>query len=166
MKINWTSLFGNKKSPKDKDSSETDEIEYDKHADFYYTNLINSLILFSLTAKELQKMAGPVFNPLSELETEIDYAYTPVLFDTIFRKGLIDKSYRSELLSFKKLTDDIPSEIWNFESMEKEQTWALIRQKANALLDILGVKSRTYNEDYTTVYGKDGTILKKGKNCS
>lgn len=123
MKIKWTSLFGNKKSSTDRPSSDMDEIEYDKYADFYYTNLINSLILFSLTSKELQKLAGPVFNPLTELESEIDYAFTPVCFDTIFRKGLIDNSFKSELLSFKKVTDDIPSEIWDWEFLDKHETW-------------------------------------------
>ena len=38
-------------------SIENEEREYDKHVDFYYTNLINSIILFSLTKKELEKLA-------------------------------------------------------------------------------------------------------------
>ena len=46
---------------------------------------------------------------LSELETEIDYAFTPVCFETIFRNKLLDEPFRAELLVFKKDTDDIPS---------------------------------------------------------
>lgn len=68
MKIDWKVILRNKVSSTKKSSVDKDEIEYDKHADFYYTNLINSLILFSLTTEELEKLAGPVFNPMTELE--------------------------------------------------------------------------------------------------
>ncbi|WP_343532998.1 hypothetical protein [Pedobacter sp.] len=100
---------------------------------------------------------------MTELESEIDYAFTPVCFDTIFRKGLIDKSFKAELLQFKKSTDDIPSEIWELEFIDNHETWVTTRKKANALLDKLGVASRTYNDDYTTIYDNEGNIIKKGK---
>lgn len=164
MKINLKSIFGIKPSSTDKSSVDKDEFEYDKHVDFYHTNLINSLILFSLTSTELEKLAGPVFNPITELESEIDYAFTPVCFDTIFRKGLIDKSYKDELFQFKKWTDDIPSEIWDWEFIDNHETWITTRLKANALLNKLGVTSRIYNDDYTTIYDNEGRIIKKGKN--
>jgi hypothetical protein len=162
MKINLKSVFGIKLTSTEDSSVDKVELEYDKHLDFYYTNLINSLILFSLTTKELEKLAGPVFNPLSELEAEIDYAFTPVCFDTIFRNGLIDDSFKIELLTFKKETDDIPSEIWEWEFIDNHETWISTRQKANALLDKLGVAGRIYNDDYTTIYDK-GKIIKGGK---
>lgn len=165
MKINLKSIFGIKPTSTDKSSVDNDEIEYDKHVDFYYTNLINSLIIFSLTSKELENLAGPLFNPMSELESEIDYAFTPVCFDTIFRIGLIDKSFKDELLQFKKRTDDIPSEIWEWEFIDNHETWVITRQKANALLDKLGVTSRTYNDGFTTIYDNEGNIIRKGKNC-
>ena len=31
-------------------------MEYDKHVDFYYSNLINSIILFTYNAEELNKL--------------------------------------------------------------------------------------------------------------
>ncbi|WP_185740228.1 hypothetical protein [Flavobacterium branchiophilum] len=158
------SIFGSKTTSTDKSSVDKEEIEYDKYVDFYYTNLINSIILFSLTSKELEKLSGPVFNPMTELESEIDYAFTPVCFETIFRKGVIDKSFKDELLKFKKWTDDIPSEIWDWEFIDKHEMWASTRIKANALLDKLGVTSRTYNDDYITIYDNEGNIIKKGKN--
>lgn len=165
MKINLKSLFGIK--PRSADTLGVDEKnnEYDKHVDFYYTNLVNSIILYSLTSKELKKLSGPAFNPMTELETEIEYAFTPVCFETIFRKGLIDKSIREELLQFKKSTDNIPTEIWNWECIDTNEVWITTRLKANALLDKLGVKSRTYNESYTTVYDNEGRTIKKGENC-
>lgn len=165
MKINLKSIFNRKPTSTDNSSVDKEEIEYDKYVDFYYTNLINSLILFSLTSKELEKLAGPVFNPMTELELEIDYAFTTVCFDTIFRKDLIDKSFKYDLLEFKKWTDDIPSEIWDWEFIDNHETWVTTRQKANALLDKLGVTSRTYNDDYTTIYDNAGNVIKKGKNC-
>ncbi|WP_207214151.1 hypothetical protein [Brumimicrobium glaciale] len=163
MKINLKSIFGIKPKSTDKSSVDKDEIEYDKYVDFYYTNLINSLILFSLTSKELEKLSGPVFNPMTELEAEIDYAFTPVCFDMVFRNEIINKSFKNELLSFKKWIDDIPSEIWEWELIDNHEIWVVTRQKANTLLEKLGVTSRVYNDDYTTVYDKEGNIVKKGK---
>lgn len=163
MKINLKSIFGIKQTSADKSSADKEEIEYDKHVDFYYTNFINSLILFSLKSKELEKLDGPVFNPMTEIETEIDYAFTPVCFDTIFRNGLVDNSLKSELLAFKKWTEDIPSEIWDLEFIDYHETWVTTRLKANALLDKLGVTSRTYNDDFTMIYDNEGNIIKKGK---
>lgn len=153
MKIDWKAILGNNASSTKKSSVDKDEIEYDKFATFYYTNLINSLILFSLTTEELEKLARPVFNPMTELESEIDYAFTPVCFETIFRNGLIDNSLKGELLTFKKETDSIPSEVWEWEFIDNSEIWVTIRQKANNLLDKLGVTKRTYNDDYIIVYG-------------
>ena len=90
MKFNLKSIFGNKKSSSKEEPEEYNDEYYDKDVDFYYSNLINSIILFTLTTNELEKLSGPVFNPLAELESEIDYAFTPVCFETVFRNNLID----------------------------------------------------------------------------
>lgn len=163
MKINLKLIFGIKPTSTDKLSVEKEEIEYDKHVDFYFTNLINSLILFSLTSKEMEKLSGPVFNPMTELESEIDYTFTPVCFDTIFRKGVIDKSFKDELLQFKKWTDNFPIEIWDWEFIDNHETWVTTRLTANALLDKLGVTSLIYNDDYTIIYDNEGNIVKNEK---
>lgn len=163
MKLNWKSIFGSKKSSPELKSEEFNEEYYDKHVDFYYSNLINSLIFFTFKTDKLEELAGPVFNPMAELETEIDYAFTPVCFETIFRNGLIDESYKSELLSFKKKTDEIPAEIWKWDFIDNQDTWIEVRKEANELLDKLGVSSREYSEDYTTVYDNKGNVIKKGK---
>lgn len=144
-------------------SKENEELEYNKHADFYLTNLVNSLILFSLTKEELEKLSAPAFDPIFELESEIDYAFSPVCFDTIFRNKLIDVKYREELIQFKKQTNNIPNDIWDWEFINNHQVWIDIRQKANELLDKLGINGRIYNEDYTTIYDNKGNIIKKGK---
>lgn len=143
---------------------ENDEHEYDSHVDFYYTNLINSIVLFSLTTTELEKLSGPAFDPIFELETEIDYAFMPVCFETIFRNRRIDNAFKNDLLSFKKETDAIPTEIWDWEFIDNHETWISLRLKANSLLERLGITSRTYNDDFTTVYDNQGNIIKKGKN--
>jgi hypothetical protein len=163
VKLNWKSIFGSKNSFSELKSEEFNDEYYDKHVDYYYTNLINSLILFTLKTDELEKLAGPVFNPMAELETEIDYAFTPVCFETIFRCGVIDKSLRNELISFKKKTDEIPKEIWDWEFIDNHDSWIEIRKEANDILDKIGVSSREYSEDYTTVYDNKGNIIKKGK---
>ena len=163
MKLNWKSIFRSKNPSSELKSEEFNDEYYDKHVDFYYSNLINSLILFTFKTDKLEELAGPVFDPMAELETEIDYAFTPVCFETIFRNGLIDESSKSELLSFKKKTDEIPAEIWEWEFIDNHDTWIEIRKEANELLDKLGVSSRKYTEDYTTVYDNKGNVIKKGK---
>ena len=92
--------------------------------------------------------------------------FTPVCFETIFRNGLIDKSFKIDLLDFKQRTDNIPKEIWSWEYLDNHTNWVLVRQKANELLDKLGIQNKTYNDEFTTVYDSKGNILKKGKNCS
>ena len=140
-----------------------EEIEYDKSADFYWSNLINSLKLFSFSKNELENLIEPAFDPIFELESEIDYAFTSVCFETIFRNDLIDIKFKEELLDFKKQTDAIPSKIWDWEFLDVEQNWIEVRTKANELLDKLGIVDRKYNEDYTTVYDNEGNVIKKGK---
>jgi hypothetical protein len=132
--------------------TDNDNIEYDKHVNFYYQNLINSLILFSYPPEILEKLSEPKFDPLFELESEVDYAFTPVCFETIFRNGLIDNSLRHELLTFKSEVDDISSEIWDWGYIDKHEKWISTRQKANSLLDKLGVTIRTFNKGETTFY--------------
>lgn len=42
---------------------------------------------------------------------ELEYAFTPVCFEIVFKVGVIDKSLKSELLAFKKEVDKIPTEM-------------------------------------------------------
>jgi hypothetical protein len=166
MKINLKSIFGIKQTSKDKTSVDKEEIEYNKHVDFYYTNIINSLILYTYDTNKLEEMAPILINPLVELYEELEYAFTPECFETVFRLELIDKSLKNELLDFKREVDKIPTEIWDWKFIDVHETWISIRQRANELLDKLGVTSRTYNDDYTTIYDNEGNTIRKGKNCS
>jgi hypothetical protein len=163
MKFSLKSIFGFMSKSNKESNQEKENLEYDKSVDFYYTNLINSLILFSLSSKELEQLSEPAFDPIFELESEIDYAFTPVCFETIFRNGLIDNNYKQELLNFKSSTDNIPSKIWDYEFIDNHENWITIREKANELLDKLGIAERKYKDDYTTIYDKNGNIIKKGK---
>jgi hypothetical protein len=108
-------------------------------------------------------MAPILIDPLTELYEELDYAYTPTCFDSVFEVGLIDHSFKKELLEFKKEIDEIPAELWHWEFLDNHENWTTIRQKANALLDKLGITSRIYNDDYTTVYDSNGSVIIKGK---
>jgi hypothetical protein len=56
-----------------------------------------------LTKDKLEELDAPMFDPLFELESEIDYAFTPVCFETIFRNKLIDNAFVSTpiLVQFK-----------------------------------------------------------------
>lgn len=140
-----------------------DNDELDKSVDVYYTNLINSIILFSLTTEELEELDYILLDPLFELWSEFDYAFSPFSFETIFRNNYIHESLKNEFQIFKENVENIPSEIWDWEFIDNHDTWTAVRQKANSLLDKLGLKSRIYNDDFTTIYDSDGKVLLKGK---
>jgi len=165
MKINLKSIFGIKPTSKDKLSVDKDEIEYGRQVDFYYINIINSIILYTYDSAKLDNMAPILIDPLAELYEELEYAFTPVCFETVFRAGIIDNSLKSELLTFKTEVDEIPKDIWDWEFIDNHATWIAIRLKSNVLLDKLGVTSRTYIDDFTTIYDNEGNIIKKGKKC-
>jgi hypothetical protein len=97
------------------------------------------------------------------LYEELEYAFTPVCFETVFRVGKIDHTLKSELLEFKKKVNEIPSEYWEYESIENHEYWQSIRELANALLEKLGISRRTYDDRFTTIYDNDGNILHEGK---
>ena len=164
MKISLKSIFGIKPTSTNKPSVDKEEIEYDKHVDFYYTNIVNSIILYTYDSARLDEMAPILVDPLTELYEELEYAFTPVCFETVFRVGLIDNSLKGELLTFKREVDEIPTEIWDWEFIDNNETWVSTRIKANALLEKLGVTTRTYNDGYNTIYDNEGNIIKKGKN--
>lgn len=133
-----------------------EDFNYDKYVDFYYSNLINSLVLLSLSARELEKLASPSFDPIDELYEEAQYAFTPVCFETIFRTNKVDPSFKDSLLKIKIELDAIPSEIWNYENMDNHEAWISTRKNANALLGKLGISHRKYTTDFITVYDKNG----------
>ncbi|MEJ5051621.1 hypothetical protein WH221_17465 [Chryseobacterium culicis] len=129
-------------------------LEYDKHVHLYYTYMINSLILYTYNVDQLDEMAPILIDPLAELYEELDYAFIPVLFNTIFRNKLIDESFKEDLLNFKKKVDDIPVEIWDWDFLDHHETWKNIRLEAEMLLNKLNIETRIYNTDYTTILFK------------
>lgn len=163
MKINLKSLFGRKSTLTEKPSVDEEEFEYDKHVDFYYTNIINAIVLFTYDSAKLKELAPILLDPLTELYEELEYAFTPVCFETVFRVGKIDHTLKSELMEFKKKVNEIPSEYWEYESIENHEYWQSIREHANALLEKLGISRRTYDDRFTTIYDSDGNILHEQK---
>ncbi|MGU3376850.1 hypothetical protein [Chryseobacterium sp. M5A1_1a] len=125
--------------------------EYDARVDFFYINIINSLILFTYNIEELDKMTPILIDPLTELYEELDYAFLPVLFETVFRNNLIDISFKEELLGFKKKVDDIPNEIWDWAFLNTHEVWKNIKHDAEDLLTRMNIKTRVYNADYTII---------------
>jgi hypothetical protein len=166
MKLNFFNNFFSTTKQKDEPENEnvtenldvgfTEEelLEYDKHVDFYYTNIINSLILYTYNVDQLDEMAPILIDPLAELYEELDYAFIPVLFETVFRNKRINESFKEDLLPFKKNVDDIPVEIWDWDFLDQHETWKNIRIEAEMLLNKLNIETRTYNIDYTTILFK------------
>lgn len=164
FKSNKKNLTPNKKEEVDDMGFTKSELEeYDKHVDFYYTNLINALILYTYHEKELDKMAPILIDPLTELYEELDYAFTPILFKTIFKNNLIDNQFKNILLEFKTKVDNIPNEIWDWKFLDNNEIWLSIRREANQILNKLEIKSRTYNTDYTNIISNKGEVMFRGK---
>jgi hypothetical protein len=152
-------LKNKKENDLNKMTYRTTKIEASR-VDFYYSNLINSLVLFAASPEYLESLAGPVFNPISELETELDYAFIPVLFDEIFEKHLLPDSLKLDLLDFKLIVDKTPNGIWTWEHICESTEWQDLRNQANNLLDRIGIKNKVYNEDFTKIYDSNGNIVK------
>ncbi len=163
MRINLKSIFGIKQTSTDNSLVDKEEIEYDKNVDFYYTNIINSIILYTYDTTKLEEIAPILIDPLTELYEELEYAFTPVCFETVFRLEVIDNAFKNELLGFKKEVDNIPAEMWDLEFIDNHEIWKTIRNRSNELLNKLGVTTRTYNDDYTAIYDSEGNIVRKGK---
>ncbi|UFH33457.1 hypothetical protein LNP04_07045 [Chryseobacterium sp. C-71] len=169
MKFNF---FRPKKTEKNKSKSENIEAddfttfelaEYDKNVKFYYTNIINSLVLFAYNSKQLLEMESILIDPITELYEELQDAFVPVCFDTVFRNNFIDSSLKKELLEFKFKVEQIPNEIWDYSFIDNHEIWKSIKEKAEELLSKLNIKSRTYNTDFTTIISKDEEVLFQGK---
>ncbi|WP_404986433.1 hypothetical protein ACI513_04905 [Chryseobacterium sp. M5] len=165
MKFNFNSFFKSKQDKEIPPITEDDDNlgftkieleEYDKNVKFYYTNILNSLILYTYNVEKLDKMTPILIDPLTELYEELDYAFLPVLFETVFRNKLLDESFKEELLLFKKKVDDIPVELWDWELLDTNEIWAKIRIDAENILNKLNIKTRIYNTDYTTVISNTG----------
>lgn len=138
-------------------------LEFDKRINFYYTNLINSLILFTFNSSELKKMELILIDPLTELYEELDYAFLPVCFETIFRNNVIKSKYRNELLEFRKHVEEIPNEIWDYESIDENQKWKEIQLEAESLLEKLGIKTRIFISDYHKIISNKGKTFFNGE---
>lgn len=138
--------------PRIKNSIEIDEtFVLEKTLDFYYTNIINSLILFTYDASKLEEMETILIDPLTELYEEIQYAFTPICFEALFLNKMIKDELKNELLTFKEEVDNIPNEIWDWEFIDKHELWKRTRKNANVLLEIIGISSKDYNDFYTKI---------------
>ncbi|TGE23719.1 hypothetical protein E5K00_00460 [Hymenobacter aquaticus] len=120
-------------------------------AAYYYSCLYNSLALFAASPSYLHSLAGPVFDPVFELESEYEYAFNEPVFEANFRHGKVSKALRNDLLAFKSQVDAVPASLWRWESIVVHSTWAAIRLAAEELLVKLGESRRTYDADFTTI---------------
>ena len=111
------------------------EIEYDEYAEFYRTNILETLKLYTLTTSQLDELASPTFAPLYELESELEYAFLPVLFDTVFRNKLIATKFKAPLLNFRKSVDAIPTAVWDWNFIDSHPQWIAVRTLAKKLLN-------------------------------
>jgi hypothetical protein len=54
-------------------------------------------------------------------------------------------------LKFKNKVEEIPNAIWDWEFIDEHENWKLLRTDAENLLNKIGITSRTYNDEYTTI---------------
>lgn len=175
MKFNFfKSKLRNKKEVESlsNESEELDELgftkseifRYDKSVEFYYTNLINSLILFTYNSRELEKMESILIDPLIELYEELDYAFLPVCFETVFRNNKINIEFKEQLLNFKKQVDEIPNEIWDYEYIDDHEKWQEVKKYAENILNIIGIKHRIFDSKNHKII--NGNIIYQGPDAN
>lgn len=176
MKFNFFKLIFRNNNKLDSISNEPEELdelgfskaellEYDKGVDFYFSNLINSLILYTYNSIELEKLAPTLIDPLTELYEELDYAFLPVCFETVFRNGKINIEFREQLLSFKKQVDEIPNEIWDYEFIDEHEIWKKVKKAAENILDKIGIDNITFDGKYHKVMDNNGNIIYQGSDA-
>ena len=133
------------KDQKPKELTEQEQIEYQ------YSCVYNSLILFANSVDYLKSLSAPAFDPIFELESEFDIGFSDYTLQKNFENGTIKHELRRELLDFKKSVADVSADLWNYESIEKHETWENIRAQANLLLTKMGETRRIYDERFTTI---------------
>jgi hypothetical protein len=133
------------KEYKPKELTEQEQIEYQ------YSCLYNSLILFANSVDYLKSLSSPSFDPIFELESEFDIGFSDYTLGKNFENGTIMDDLRQELLDFKKSVTDVPASLWNYESIERHETWNNIRTQANLLLTKMGETRRKYDDHFTTI---------------
>ncbi|MDM1373822.1 hypothetical protein [Myroides marinus] len=151
----------------DKKAEELDELgllknelmEYDKNVDFYYTNLINSLILYTYNSIELESLAPILIDPLTELYEELDYAFLPVCFETVFRNAKIDIEFKEQLLRFKNQVDEIPNEIWDYEFIDNHEKWFEVKMSAEKILTNIGIQHRLFDGKHHQVLDMNDNVI-------
>lgn len=134
-----------------------------RDAEIFYTNLTNTLSMFAKTAVDLKKMSAPLFDPLEEIQVELDYAFSPFCLQILFKELIPNPDLQNELHSFKSEATMLTPDLWDWNHIESHPTWGTLRKKANALLEKLGVESRDYNDDFSISFDSDGQVIKKGK---
>lgn len=177
MKFNFFKSKSKNKTEIDSLSNDTEELdefgftksellEYDKSIEFYYTNIINSLILFTYNSSELEKMEPILIDPLTELYEELDYAFLPVCFETVFRNKKIDTEYKQQLLDFKKQVDEIPNEIWDYKFIDNHNKWQEVKISAENILKNIGIQHRIFDGKHHKVMDKNGNVIYQGPDAN
>lgn len=134
-----------------------------RDAEIFYTNLTNTLSMFAKTAVDLKKMSAPLFDPLEEIQVELDYAFSPFCLQILFKELITNLDLQNDLQSFKSEATMLTPDLWDWNHIESHPAWNALRMNANALLDKLGVESRDYNDDFSISFDSDGQVIKKGK---
>ncbi len=140
---------------KRKNNYKPKELTEEQQREYYYSCLYNSLVLFAATPQYLESLGSPVFNPLTELEAEFDYAFGDFVFEQNFKNNKVKESLRNDLIKFKEKVNNISSEIWTLEKIATESIWMDIRNNANEILNKMGEKRREYDFSFTTIIYAD-----------
>lgn len=126
-----------------------DRLTKEEYNLWLYSLLYDSLVLFSLDYNSLIKMAGPLFNPIAELDICFDYAFK-TMFEQIKETDSIKNSgILSSIKDFEKQVDDLEKEDWEYEVMEKSNKWESLRIEADKILNGLGeINNRVFEKRF------------------
>ncbi len=123
------------------------EREYSiKEKAFFYSCLLDSLVLFSSEKEYFESVISPIFKPIFELDTEFSYAFLPIVFENACDYGEINEDTKSRLQKFKEAVENLPSEIWRWEALYANNEWLKIRKESISLLEELGEEHRKFED--------------------
>ena len=131
------------------------ELTEEEQKQFHYSCLYNALVLFAATPEYLESLAGPVFDPLTEIESDFEYAFGDYIFEQNFKNNFVKEEMRIPLLQFKDQVDALPSNLWTWESLKTDSEWISLRKSADEVLNRIGDKRREYDFSFTTTITVD-----------
>ncbi len=125
---------------------DTDRIYTIKEKNHFYNRLLNCFVLYACEEKYFKSFIDLEFQPIFELQSELEYAFMPVVFDTSIRFKNINAKMVDRLIKFKETVEALPEELWEWSELYTRQEWIDIRKEAKDILSTFGEANRKFEK--------------------